>query len=74
MTMKNESTASGGKETLNNGDAQMPTHNSNKNLNITGGSNSNPSAAIERGYNDGSKFGGGGKDNFKIRQQNPNDY
>lgn len=70
--MKTEMPVSGGKDKLAEGDAQMPTQNSKKNLYGTAGATDNPSGDAARGYTMGEDIGSMGKDNFKIRQQNPN--
>ncbi len=72
--MKNEMPVSGGKSKLKNGDAQMPNQNSHENLYGMAGSGNgdSPSGDAARGYTGGEEIAPMGKDNFKIRQQNPN--
>lgn len=72
--MKTEMQTSGGKVKLKNGDAQMPHQNDRDTLyGMAGeGNPSDPSGTAERGYTIGEDIGSMGKDNFHIRQQNPN--
>lgn len=74
--MKTEMYSAGGKVKLKNGDAQLPEQNRRDELYGMAGEsgNSEPSGDAARGYTDGEKFGKSGKDNFHVRQQNPNDY
>lgn len=67
--MNTEMQTAGGKVKLKNGDAQLPEQNRRENLygNAADGDYSMPSQ-------EGEKFGKSGKDNFQIRQQNPNSY
>lgn len=71
--MKNDMPVSGGKVSAPT-DNQMPNQNSKKNLNLAagGGNSESPSGDAARGYTMGEDIGSMGKDNFKIRQQNPN--
>ncbi len=71
--MKNDMPVSGGKESAPEGN-QMPMQNTKKNLYLSagGGNEESPSGDAARGYTGGDDIGSMGKDNFKIRQQNPN--